>query len=955
MRQYGNELNCLSLAALWTLFGAGGLAGCGGELTATQESDVAVAASALSLPDETIAMTLAPVRQLETPGPIYIKTLKETFPGTGTFAQALHVYQPDASGEQIAFELSATTSAGATDTNHAFQSVVLTSHPGQLDQSQQTLANAVGQRNYVITTSRAGWYRITFQYIAPNPNRTLTFRATDAQGNFLKTYWSDPSGANVLVRATVRADQASPAFLKGGAYRNAAGDEYAYIDNIKVDGSLLYRRGFDQGQFNYPLGRLSVADHSVEFSFAASGINPSYLWFGINDRSYDRIGNKTEWAAAQILYRGTMHTGDYDAWNEGVAFAQGPTLVAGVRPPPVRRGTNFALALEDASLNGSSLNASLRIYPFGSNTQVPWSAAQSANGDYTGGLWTAGGFSARHRELWGIQVPSDAAVGRYVVRAFSPNGYQIGQDVLFYVIHNPYLVLANGSISKQELETFAYDEDEDGMALLGNYGPDQDAGRDHFTALYDGSAETGFTPVTKLTAAFRRTHANTSFSMLDYAMAATHGTTTEFESMRRLYRVVSQRLRYNHYDIQNDSSETFFGYGDDANFTPGDAGRVSTVRNELLATVGGQCQDYGSILAALGRTSGIVSRVVSDHSGLGGWGPHFFTEAYTPNLPHHGGRTSPAGGADSDTDHWYVFDATDPEMAMGTLYWPYYGESIAPRAQYGRARVLTMNPSDHVSSTITTKLDWDPLFSQTVPEQGVLSVADAYYTAREYWLTSSGVTGWIGFGEKDAYRVNKEASGAAFVRVRTLPAAGTTLIPAVCVFPASVAPPLAPEMCPNPTQTAELPPGDSYVIVFNTEPDPLELYPGYTEAIPGRLLRGDTLQYALELENGSSACTEATAVDLGTPGTSTMVVNNGCLKITQYPSWWGTRRMQLQNSSGVYPVPFDVSNCGVARGAGTISADWQSFYFDSISQSCTTLIQLKGSGNGNLSLRYYAM
>jgi hypothetical protein len=941
---------------LTTVMGASALAGCGGEGAADVGAPLGVARSALSVPDDVLAMTLAPVRQLEVPGLVYLTSIRETFPGTGTFVHSVHVYQPDATGEAISFELRATTSSGAVDMSHTFQAVRLTTHPGEADESTESRSNSSGQQVYTFGSSQQGWYRFDFEYRAPNAGRMLSIRAFDGAGNSLKTGWCDPSGNNVQVSATLAVEAASSVFFKGGAYRRASASDYAYIDGVTVDEHLLYQRGFDQGPFDYPLGRLSAGAHTLRFSFATSGTNPSYLWFGANEVSFDTITAKTEWDRAQILYRGSMHTGDYDAYNEGIAFAQGPALAHGVRPPPVRRGTTFAVVLEDPGLSGPWANATLQIRPFGSSTPLAWSASRSTAGDYRGGIMTANGFSTRYRENWQVTVPADAPVGRYVLRAIAPNGAQIGSDVLLYVIHNPYPLVGNG-LTKQEVETLAYDEDEDGTTLGGEYGPDQDGARDHFTALYDGYPDTGYSVDRRLTAAFRRTHAADSYSMLDYAMATTDGTASEFESMRRLYRVVSQRVRYTRPSFDGDSSDTFLGTGDGVGFSPDDARTAGQPGTELAFRVGGECYDYATILTALARTSGIVSRAISSpDAGLGGWNPHYFAEAYIPDLPHHGGRTAASGGLPADTDPWYVFDATDPKgtATEGTFSppWTIYGEAIAPRAQYNRAAIVTVNPVPP-RHLLTTRLDWDPLFEGTLYEGDLLSVADAYFSGPEYWLTASGVTGWIGYGEKDVYRISKAVTGASAVRVRALPSGGAGLSPALCVASATAPAPAIPEVCASPATSVALPSGESYVVVFNTQPDPLD--PTVPDPAPSRLLRGDTLQYELVLEYAGS-CNESNAVDMGVPGTAVTVPNNGCLKVTQYPSWWGTRQMQLQNMTpGSYPVPFTYTNCGTTQGSGTITADWQSFYFNNISAACTTLIDLNGAGNGNVTIRYYAM
>ena len=111
------------------------------------------------------------------------------------------------------------------------------------------------------------------------------------------------------------------------------------------------------------------------------------------------------------------------------------------------------------------------------------------------------------------------------------------------------------------------------------------------------------------------------------------------------------------------------------------------------------------------------------------------------------------------------------------------------------------------------------------------------------------------------------------------------------------------------------------------------------------------------LETGqSSGCTEATAIDLGGTGTNTTVSNNACVMVRDdYPNWWGTRNMLLQNPSpGTYPVPFEWENaCSGQNGAQTITGDWQNHILEGTSDQCATLIDLQGDGSGTITLRYY--
>ncbi len=105
-----------------------------------------------------------------------------------------------------------------------------------------------------------------------------------------------------------------------------------------------------------------------------------------------------------------------------------------------------------------------------------------------------------------------------------------------------------------------------------------------------------------------------------------------------------------------------------------------------------------------------------------------------------------------------------------------------------------------------------------------------------------------------------------------------------------------------------------------------------------------------------SGCTEATATDLGERGIEMAVPNDGCVKVTQFPSWWAPVPPNLELGStwsGSYPVPFSWSNtCSGSSGTGTFTADWQSQWLTNINKSCAVLIDLQGSG-GTVRLRWY--
>lgn len=106
----------------------------------------------------------------------------------------------------------------------------------------------------------------------------------------------------------------------------------------------------------------------------------------------------------------------------------------------------------------------------------------------------------------------------------------------------------------------------------------------------------------------------------------------------------------------------------------------------------------------------------------------------------------------------------------------------------------------------------------------------------------------------------------------------------------------------------------------------------------------------------SAECTVASAVDLGGPGQSVTVSAGGCVRVQAgYPSWWGTRVMQLQSTTGTsVPIAFEWSNpCSGSGGTGVIDRDWQSLSLSTTSSACATLIDLKGADAESATLRYY--
>ena len=103
-------------------------------------------------------------------------------------------------------------------------------------------------------------------------------------------------------------------------------------------------------------------------------------------------------------------------------------------------------------------------------------------------------------------------------------------------------------------------------------------------------------------------------------------------------------------------------------------------------------------------------------------------------------------------------------------------------------------------------------------------------------MTASGVKGWIGYGEKDVYRISKTVTGARAVRVTTLPGSSFGLDLKLCVGSVSNVP-IMPDRCWDAASSYPLPAGESYVVVFSDSED-----------MPARYLRGDVAQYVLDLE-----------------------------------------------------------------------------------------------------------
>ncbi|MBN2804977.1 MAG: hypothetical protein JXR91_17910 [Deltaproteobacteria bacterium] len=109
------------------------------------------------------------------------------------------------------------------------------------------------------------------------------------------------------------------------------------------------------------------------------------------------------------------------------------------------------------------------------------------------------------------------------------------------------------------------------------------------------------------------------------------------------------------------------------------------------------------------------------------------------------------------------------------------------------------------------------------------------------------------------------------------------------------------------------------------------------------------------MPNIGQDCSEATAVDLGSRGNWETLPANGCLKITEYPTWWNNGTVQLQpEATATSNVPFTWSNaCAGNGGSGMFTAPWESQFFGPVSSICPTIINLSGIASDNIKLRWY--
>jgi hypothetical protein len=335
-------------------------------------------------------------------------------------------------------------------------------------------------------------------------------------------------------------------------------------------------------------------------------------------------------------------------------------------------------------------------------------------------------------------------------------------------------------------------------------------------------------------------------------------------------------------------------------------------------------------------------------------------------------------------------------------------EALGQRGQHCLGQKLTLAIESGGGTApcnwVTTSLDWQPPEgpgSVDLGSNGGRILTADYETDAGYWIPATGVTGWLAFGDKVVYRINKASVNANYIRVRALPSlAGTNLVPELCILP----PPLVgsggnlKQRCLDAANVRRIPDGDSYVVVFN-DSNNLQRF------------HGDVTQYRIEVGNGVgwercddgirngqelavdcggncpgcrigqpcamapdcqsmvcnyrtnqcvAACTVDTAVDMGVPGQQTIVPSDGCVKVQSgYPSWWGTRTMNLLNGGGArYPIPFVYSqSCPESNfnSSGTITTDWETHLVGPITSPCPTVFDLRGDGTSNVILYYYGL
>jgi transglutaminase-like putative cysteine protease len=548
-----------------------------------------------------------------------------------------------------------------------------------------------------------------------------------------------------------RSDGTAPVYLRGGAYGDGADASQSYITNVTLDGTTkLYEYAFNGAEFNFPLdppgstsGFLS-GQHTLAFDWIVSS---SYVKLMTHICQHG-----VPWNDVQITYLSNLHTRDYsDAWKTGVASNSS-------QPAVVRRDSSFMVVGRRTTWPGGDATFEIKQ---GTEIQTTW-PAPVRRADY----------NARdgHFQHWEVKVPPDAKIGNYTLR-MSANGTDLASPVPFRVIFNPYRQVSS-TFTKQHLETYAYDEDEDG----GDWGADSDHLRDDWTSyhLYPKDNRTY-----QLHAFAKR---DNEPSVLDLALGAAEGQNNEFDAAARLLRLVNQRLFWQD-GWSGDNVDDLLGINQEwwkpaTALAPSDAANFSRNGTDLKTAdpnkeVEGECMDYAATMIALARSVGIPAKHVASPAAFGWGGFHAWSEIYLPSslLPKQEGKISASGGADSDQDNWYVFDATDNAAAY-LNFWGQSEESIDPRTDFwasfadnGASMVTATHPT---TSIYTSRLDWDPTCSppNCANDQAQDIVTD-YSRDNDFWITGSSVSSWLSSGDKDIFKLN--LSSPKTVSISVLP------------------------------------------------------------------------------------------------------------------------------------------------------------------------------------------
>lgn len=620
----------------------------------------------------------------------------------------------------------------------------------------------------------------------------------------------------VHVDAKFITDGVGSVFLRGGSYGGKLESNRSYITNIEVDGDVLYKRAFEKGDFNFPLGVCAAREHEVSFDWVHSGRNAE-LWTHM-------CQNGVEWFPVQITYLGNMHTRDYGCWKTGVA--QGPAVI--------RRGTTFMLVVNDSDLSTGNADVSI----FNKNGQVFFPMEKTE--EYSSHI---GRF-----EHWEISVPPEVPIGRYHIEVYSPGGDFIVPAVKFYVIFNPYKNVGP-MFPKEELETYAYDEEEDFS------GGGDDA--DHFRDEYSGCYTTGIPGMGMGYKLHPFRSRENQVSVLDLAIAASDGSVDEFEAMLPLFRLVNQRIDWRSGGAWRCSLgcniDALFGcYNDESHvetdgtcqgsdilpLTVEDAEIYGLNFNDLsdaveepgkTKIVSGQCFDFSAALVGLARSIGIPARQVAAEKAFG-WERHVWTEVFLPLsiLPKQYGAMHPDGGPPADYFNWYVFDSTDNHFVGG---WVHSEESIDPRVDYYASFVDNSDANGDVivipeRGIWTSSIEWcaPPLIAERKcnAEGQAIDVFEEYsMDSINYWFFDGSISSWLACGDKDHFML--KVVGESTI---SLEQSGELDI-SMCVYNHN---PPFPEKCEQPREFFNLGEGIWYIQVFSQRTDEAQEYWGnYSE------------------------------------------------------------------------------------------------------------------------------